>query len=107
MAKTKKRLKTVKRAAPPDLERCAGCGIMAKMEKGGHPMVGIMNGEDAEALGYDTSNASDRGFVDVPVCRECWINPEHRAFNLKCHFFERQHAVPARRAAGSNSQIGG
>jgi hypothetical protein len=98
---TKKKAETA--AAPPELERCAGCDSSAHISKGGHPMVGAMNAEDAEAIGFDASNASQRGFVVVPVCKECHENPEHRVRALKCHFFPRQMAASAKTAAGSTT----
>ena len=89
------------------LERGAGCDQSAKASNGGHPMVGVMNAADAQEIGFDISNASDEGFVHVPVCGACHQDPGHRVRQLKCHFFPKQHAVKATRAAGKQSIGGG
>ena len=86
-----------------ELERCAGCGLMAKQSDGGHPWVGVMNAKDAKALGYDTKGKSAKGFVHVPVCNPCQAHPEKRVFSLKCHFFKKEHAVAATERAGAQS----
>lgn len=86
-------------------ETCAGCGIQALTEKGGHPMVGIMRADDAQGLGIESrpEDRSEQGFIAVPVCEACWRSPEHRINPLKCHFHYRQNAGPARAAAGKQS----
>lgn len=54
-----------------------------------HPMVAIVrSGEAWEAK---------------PVCRECWIDPEHRKKLIKGHFFERAAAQRALDMAGSDT----
>lgn len=87
-------------------ERCAGCDQAADAEKGGHPIVAIVGKDDAAARGFAVDGATDRGFVQVPVCRACHADPAHRVFPLKGHFFEKAAAATALRLAGSNS-IGG
>ena len=87
-----------------ELERCAGCGVMAKKEEGGHPWVGVMNSKDAKGLGYNTKGVtSEKGFVHVPICSTCHAHPEKRVFSLKCHFFKREHAFASTARAGEQS----
>jgi hypothetical protein len=93
------------------IEKCAGCGIAARVEEngsGGHPVVCMMNKDDVAALDHvdetsGQSEASKRGFVHVPVCKACHENPEHRVFPLKGHFFMRDQAASALVHAGSNA----
>lgn len=84
------------------LERCAGCGILAKVEDGGHPFVGIMHHKDAETLGFTDGTVSARGFMPVPVCKPCQNDPAHRVMTLKCTFFPRKDAPGALHLAGMN-----
>lgn len=83
-------------------ERCVGCDKAASLDKGGHPIVAVMHVTDAEARGFSVQDQSARGFVRVPVCRECHVNPEHRVFAIKGHFFDKAAASTALHRAGSN-----
>lgn len=91
-----------------EIEVCAGCGIKAKLETGGHPMVGVMALPDAVAISeqYKDLPPNENNFVGVPVCAACHKDPGHRIVPLKCHFHFRQNAEAGIRFAGFPS-IGG
>lgn len=87
------------------LERCAGCGIHARVSDGGHPMVAVMKQDDAEKLGFTGLTASPRGFVQVPTCKACHVDPAHRVFTVKGTFFARADAQAAVGLAGINEVL--
>lgn len=90
------------------LEKCAGCGHLAKVADdgtGGHPMIGVMNAADAKALGFEDQTPTVRGFVNVPVCGPCHADPEHRVYTLKCTYFRKQDALAATTLAGINEVL--
>ena len=65
-------------------EVCFGCQTLAEE----HPMIGIIH--------------TPKGFIKVPICANCFINPSHRKVNVKAHFFPRGMAKDALRRAGSS-----
>ena len=65
------------------MEPCSGCGDVAR-----HPMVGVTRDEETGEM------------EAFPVCRECWLNPEHRKTPLKMHFYAADQADIALERAG-------
>jgi hypothetical protein len=70
---------------------CGGCGAVAKP----HPFVGIAR------------NDTDDGWKPIPVCRACWLDPQHRKVRIKAHFFPIAQKARALRMAGSANLGGG
>ncbi len=85
------------------MEACYGCGIRTRGE---HPVVAAVHREDVDQGAQILTDASQRGFVMVPVCKECHESPEHRTTTIKGHFFMREDLNTAHSAAGTSGQVG-
>ena len=68
------------------MEMCSGCGAMAES----HPIVGVTRDVETDLM------------TAFPVCLDCWQDPVHRQQPLKMHFFPKEQAPIAVKAAEDN-----
>lgn len=66
-------------------ELCSGCGAVAPV----HPWTGVTRDEDGRMAAF-------------PICRACYVDPAHRLYPLKMHFFDRLAAGQAVADAEAN-----
>lgn len=87
------------------MEQCFGCDAEAEE----HPIVAVMHSADVMAVRGEDEDAivggqvNKRGFVGVPICRACHVEPTHRTRVVKGSFFGRDQAPIAIMRGGSNN----
>jgi hypothetical protein len=65
---------------------CTGCGAIAAQ----HPYAGVARDQETGLM------------AAWPICARCWVDPSHRQYRLKMHFFTRQQAEQAVQDAEAN-----
>ena len=79
--------------ADPEVEVCIGCDRKFKPPET-YNWVGVTRDEDGMMASF-------------PVCDDCHVDPHHRKYTLKMHFFPKGHAATAVDAAERNILVEG